>query len=272
MPITINEAREMLKGVVHEWWAQKARPLFGSQLKGRMLEKAPGFSEKSLGYKNFASFVRDCDGIAFRFRGTTDFAIVPANVEKALDEAPQSSEIRLRIRNDFWQAFVGFAVPNQIRAYDRATDKVYRGPADTIPPGALTIPPLKKEDQLSWRRVFVESLGAESPLFNVLPQLTTDGGFKAMADALESFPDLRRRWHSVLVHHVAATIRAWATPHQIPDELWLTQEVAAPVPGEVARKRVYELLDTIPVEQLLELRLPIRWLLDLPMTGKPKKE
>src|SRR6266850_4795879 len=115
MPLNINDAREMLKSVVQEWWTQRARPIFGSQAKAKMLDKSAEFNEKALGYKNFASFVRDCDGVSFRFRGTTtDFVVVPASVEKVLDEPPEAAEIRLKIRNDFWQAFVGFAVPNQI--------------------------------------------------------------------------------------------------------------------------------------------------------------
>lgn len=269
MPVTVAEAKVLLNEVVNEGWGQKARPMLGSQIKARLLQKLPTFNEKDLGYKNFASFIRDCEGIAFRFRGDTDFAVVPAQFEKVLEEKAPSAELRQRIRSDFWQAFVAFAVPNQIRGYIRELDKVFRGPADNIPKDALLIAPIGKEEQLQWRREFVESLGPDSPLSRILPTLTIEGGFKALSDSLEAHPDLRRRWHTVLANHVVGVIRAWATPHGIPDQVWLVSEVSRPITPDTTRKRVYELLDTLPIEDLLDVRLPIRSLLNLPPRKPP---
>src|SRR5689334_21861417 len=115
MPITTNEeAQALLLQVVGEWWSQTGGPLLGSQRKARMLERASDFNEKNFQHKNFSAFVRSCKGIALEIRGTTDFAVVPAEHSAALTAAAQE---QIRIRPAFWRAFVSFPKDDEIRAF-----------------------------------------------------------------------------------------------------------------------------------------------------------
>ena len=270
MPITVTEARQQLQRTVQEWWAETAKPILGSQLKVKLLQAIPDFREQDLGYKNFASFIRDADGIAFKFRGQADFAVVPSQFADVLEASVQE---QLRIRPDLWQAFVGFSVPNQFRAYDQTKDLVIKGPPEAIPQHAIRITPIARETQLEWRREFIKSLGPESPLSGLGSALTLDGGFKEFTERLEPHPHLRRRWHVYLTHYVALAIRDWAKQIDLPDSIWLTQELTAAATPDVVRRRIYELLDAIPVDQLLNLYLPIRSLLDSPpIFRKPPPE
>lgn len=231
-----------------------------------MLERAPDFNEKNFQYNSFSAFVRDCKGIAIDIRGTTDFAVAPAEHAESLSERTEV-EGHTRIRPHFWRAFVSFPKDNEVRSFIPETGRVYIGPPGNCPP-SVPIPPIPREVQLKWRRDFINSLGEESELRSVLPELTLQGGFKAFTVALEDRPGLRKRWHSVLVDRVASTIRAWGEPIKLPDEAWLlgydTSRGTQGITEGGVRQRIYALLDQVRTEDLLELRIPIRWFLDTP--------
>src|SRR5712691_923816 len=143
MPITTNEeAQSLLLQVVEEWWSQTGRPLLGSQLKVRMLQRAPDFNEKHLQHKSFSAFVHSCKGIALEIRGTTDFAVVPAEHSQALT-APTKEQIK--IRPAFWRAFVSFPKDNEIRAFVPDTGQIYIGPPASCPPSVFPIPSIPRE-------------------------------------------------------------------------------------------------------------------------------
>jgi len=269
MSLSEAEARSVLQQVIRDWWAERGYPLVGSQLKARVLQRTPDFDERALGYRNFAAFVRDTDGVAIKFRERSDFAVTPAEHAAVLEEP---SEKRMWVRPDFWQAFVSFAIQGQIRAYDRTHDRIVKGPQESIPQGAIVITPIPMEEQLSWRRHFIEGLGADSPLREVLPNLHSDSGLKIFSSGLGSHADLRRRWNIVWVKHIATYVRAWAEANEIAENMWLTTSPGALEQSGDLRKRVYALLDKIPVEHLLELKIPVRWLLDVPGTEEQQHD
>lgn len=239
--------------------------MLGSQIKSRILKQHPEFKESELGYPNFAAFVRDIKGVASEFRTNADFTAVPAQYSEALKEG---AEEPLRIRKDFWDAFVTFPVPGQFRAYDPANDQIVRGTADNIPAGVFTIVPITAEEQLQWRRDFIKELGEDSSLSEVLPQLQPSGGLRAFSQAIDSRPALKRRWYSMLAQRVAERIRQWARSHDVGDTLWVLSAPSQLQEPEDVRLKIYAVLDRIPVERLLDLSLPVRWLLDVPPTSQ----
>lgn len=260
MSLSKEEAQALLGKVVKEWWSDTGRPLLGSQLKLRMLARAPDFHERNYQYKSFSGFVRETPGVIVDVRGTTDFYVAPADHAQT---PPTEQPKDVRVRAHFWRAFVTFAKQNEARAYNPETGFVFIGSPESIPVNSVKIEPIPKQEQLNWRREFVETQEEDADFKKVLPELVAEGGFKAFTLALETRPALRRRWHAALVSHVAAAIRAWAKPIGLSDSVWLETEMAQ-AGGDLVRQQVLALLEGIKTEDLVELQIPIRMLLRMP--------
>jgi hypothetical protein len=261
MAISKEEAQTLLRKVVEEWTAAKGTPLLGSQLKVRLLEREPTFNERALQYKTFAAFVRDCPGLILETRGNTDFAVVPAGHPEALEDHGGSRTIRPH----FWRAFVSFPKADEVRAFSPTTGLVYIGPAASRPEDAtIPIDPIPVDKQLTWRKQFIESLEEPGDLKNI--QLSTQGGFKAFTLALEDKPALRKRWHGFLLQKVSSAIRTWAEPLKLNESAWIAA-TPAQLSADPLRQKIYKLLDEVNTEDLLNLEIPIRMLLNVPPKG-----
>lgn len=260
MSLNEAEARQLLKTVLSELWPADPRPILGSRLKAALVANAAKngteFDEALLGYRGFADFVSRSGVAAVKFRAGMDILIAPIEHAASLDREPEK---RLTIRPDFWRAFVSFVIVDEARAYDRAHDRVVTGPRETIPADAVPIDPISPITQLEWRRNFVNSL-PNSPLASIQSALRSQKGFKVFAEALRQYPNLRASWNQLWMNEVSAVIRAWGQRYGIPDEVWFKS------PGvqdrEALRARLYEVLDAIPIDNLLEISIPLRWLVE----------
>jgi len=261
MPLNEPEARQLLKAVLNDLWSADPRPILGSRLKAALVANAvkngTEFDERLIGYQGFADFVSRSAFAAVKFRAGMDILIAPIEYAAELDRGPQK---RVTIRPDFWRAFVGFMIVDEARAYDQARDTVVVGPRETIPADAVPIDPIPPATQLEWRRNFLNNLGPDSPLATIQSALRSQKGFKAFAEGLRRYPNLRASWNQAWMNEVSAVIRAWGQQYGIPDEVWLKS------PGvsdqETLRAKLYDVLDAIPIENLLEISIPLRWLVE----------
>jgi hypothetical protein len=184
-----------------------------------------------------------------------------------------------RLRRDFWRAFVEFPIENTVRLYDPGEDKILHEPSGTQRQG-VPIDPVPRETQLQWRRTF----SAEQPETvkeSLLTALDGSGttAFNEFARRLRENPSVMRAWNRYLQKQITDCVAAWATNHGIPEERWLAParriqffrgevEAASAKPQNISqRAEVYNFFDQLPIEDLLQLRVPLEWVLKVTRRG-----
>jgi len=252
--MTKPEADELVSAILKELWDKYRRPVLGSRLKAALEQRATQmgarFSEQELGYRGFGEYLRSHPGVSVTLRSGSDLVAVPT------DESARSGGVQpLWIRPDFWRAFVTFATPDERRFYDPVADTIRRCKGDRQFPGGVEIKPVPKEAQVEWRVEFLRAVRSdEEPQMD----LSSPGFFKAFSSIVRSDRDLLHKWNAVLSKYVSAYIKQWADESGLTEVRWTARREAE---SDDARRRIYERLDKIPVEELLELSIPLKWLL-----------
>lgn len=259
--LTEDQAKDIVRAVLTDIWASEHQPAVGARVKAIVMrmaaERGAEFNERALGYSGFTDFLSKTGVAAVRFRPGTDALVAPPDHAEALHlEAPVQRE---RIRADFWDAFVSFPVPGEVRGYDPAADGIVRSNA-ALAEGTKPITPITRETQVRWREEFIDSLEDDSPLRELKGQFTAPGGLSLFTKALTATPSLRPRWNDFLVGRVRTVIEEWGARHGIA-EVWLARRGEPRSTEPAVRARLYALLDQIPIERLLELRVPLGWLI-----------
>lgn len=261
--LTEDQAKDLLRTVLNQLWQDERRPLVGARLKAVLLKAASDrgaeFSERAIGYSGFTDFVSKSGFAAVKFRPGTDALIVPADEAEVLTR--DEPDRRDRIRPDFWDAFVTFPVPREVRGYDPIADRIVKT-SGSLPPSVKPITPISRETQIQWRKEFIDALGTEgNPLTAVRSQLESPGSLGLFSRTLSGYPEMRSRWSDFLARHVRDVIQAWAKENDV-EEVWLVTSHRQIAEDGATRARLYALLDQIPIGKLLELRIPLGWLID----------
>src|SRR6266446_4434235 len=141
-----DQARELLRKILNQVWQDERQPIVGARLKAALLRAAAEaggeFSERAIGYTGFTDFVAKSGLAAVKFRPGTDALIAPIDAADVLTASePQR---RNRIRSDFWDAFVSFLLPGEVRGYDPELDQIIRT-TGSLPAGVKPITPITRE-------------------------------------------------------------------------------------------------------------------------------
>lgn len=244
--------------MLSEFWEQRKRPILGSQLKAVLSDRASqlgeDFDEHALGYRSFSDFLADSGIAAIRIRPGTDLLAAPIGHENALEEEP---ERRPRLRKEIWDAFVRFPVPGESRYYVPGEDTVRVQPNSMPPPADSTlIEPIPAETQLEWRRAFIHGL-PEGEQSRLRETLESERPFAEFSKSLGG--PTRKAWITYFVSSVFDLVRTWAKQSGIDESVYLERRRDG---LRDVRAAIYSVLDSVPTERLLELRIPIRWFLD----------
>ena len=184
-----------------------------------------------------------------------------------------------RLRRDFWRAFIEFPVQNTVRLYDPAEDKVLHEDAGTQRQG-IVINPVPRETQLQWRRTFSEEQ-PEAIRNDLLAALDGVGAavFNEFSRRLRENPSVMRAWNRYLQKQITDHVAMWAATNDIPEERWLALsrgiqffraagEAAVARPQNISqRAELYNFFDQLPIEDLLQLRVPLEWVLKVTRRG-----
>ncbi|HEV2177907.1 MAG TPA: hypothetical protein VGW33_12015 [Terriglobia bacterium] len=158
-----------------------------------------------------------------------------------------------------WLAFVAFQKPGERRYFDRAKDQVLKVPESTDQPTLPEIVPFTKEEQLNWRREFAERIEPGNPLKEkLLHSLCTPSPLHEFSSCLRLEPAAQNSWYRFLSQKVRAGIEDWAKKNGLGPEVQLEHEAAVDS-AENERRKLYSVLDKIPVNLLLDLTVPLRW-------------
>jgi len=274
MPLDLARSQQLLVRIVEEGFAERHSPLPGAYVKAQLLSHAVDqgetFSERALGFKGFLEFVKTVQQVAIQGRSGSDVLLAPITAGDLLSAFAESLP---RLRRDFWRAFIEFPVPNTVRLYDQNDDRILHEDAGTTKQGIL-IEPISRETQLQWRRTFSEeqSGNLKSTLLAAL-EGTGSGPFNEFARRLRENPSVMRAWNRFVQKLITDHVSAWARANNVPEECWSagkqtsfnggggTDGLPSKVQNIGQRAELYNLFDSVPLEDLLELRVPLGWVL-----------
>jgi hypothetical protein len=273
-------ARDLLLRVVKKYYEERHSPVPGALVKASLVTEAQKegaeFSEQHLGFRKFIEFVRTVPEVAIQGRSGSDVLLAPVTASELL--AAYATPLP-RLRRDFWRAFVEFPVENAVRLYDPAEDKILHEHEGTQRQG-VPIDPVPQEMQLQWRRTFSEEQ-PETIKDNLLTALNGAGTavFNEFARRLRENPSVTRAWNHYLQKQITDCVASWAKAHGIPEERWLAParrfqffrsegEAVAAKPQNISqRAELYNFFDQLPIEDLLQLRVPLEWVLKVTRRG-----
>ena len=267
--LDLNFALQLTREIVRDNFAKKGKAISGATLKALLLKKAEGagksFQERVLGFRSFLDFVSSDKELTVERRDGSDFLVQPstgATVDTSSTDtlSPQlltRQDSQPRIREDIWFAFMSFPRQGIRREYNRETGRVLYLPENTETANGVLITPFTKEQQIEWRKEFTKTVDAG--LRESLEQaLGAHNAFREFSISLKLQPDLMKKWNVFLLSKVEPVISAWAEQNKIPTETWRQRKTEW---RDNQRRALYRLLDEVPVEDLLETKVPLRWFL-----------
>jgi hypothetical protein len=231
--------------------------------------KGATFNERELGLRNFHEFVKTVPDIAVQIRAGSDMLLAPATAGDILSAYARPLP---RLRRDFWRAFIEFSVPNTVRLYDSAEDRIF---VESLPAArkGIVIEPATRESQIAWRRSFSEEQ-PDSIRESLLLALEGTGTsvFNEFARRLRENPPVMHSWNRYLQKQITDYAASWATSNNVPEDRWCsgtsrsdegTLKEAMPTKKHSIGQRaeLYNFLDNLPIEDLLQLRVPLEWVL-----------
>lgn len=184
---------------------------------------------------------------------------------------PHGASFR-RLRSDVWLAFVA-GTPVGRRFLNRTSGEVKSGQTGIPEPAQswVELTPIDQEEDKADAIRFLEEEGLSG---NVELEHALDGGgwFHLFAKSLQAIdPSAAFRWKRRRSHRVTAVVEEWRSRNDLPSELIYevpsTQRRALTTRGSKAdanaesldlRDLVLNILRGMPVEELLDLRVPIR--------------
>jgi len=274
------QARELLVQIVQKYFSERHSPLPGAFVKAQMLAEAEKagttFSERELGFRRFIEFVRTVPQIAIQGRSGSDILLAPGTAVELL--AAYASPLP-RLRRDFWRAFIEFPVERTVRLYDHDEDKIVYEEVGTQRRG-IVIEPISRETQLQWRMTFSEEQ-PEPFKSNLLTALRGAGTaiFNEFSRRLRENPSVMRAWNRYLQKQITDHVAEWAVANKVPEERWLAPSYGVQLfraPGDALlskpqnisqRAELYNFFDQLPIEDLLQLRVPLEWVLRVTRRG-----
>ncbi len=271
--LSIEDARALLVQIVQGLYDKRRSPVPGALVKARLISEAAiagsAFSERDYGMKNFLEFVKTSPQVAFQLRIGSDMLLAPSTAGDTLSAYARPLP---RLRRDFWRAFIEFSIAGTVRLYDTTEDKIFVEQLPTSRKG-IVIEPVSREIQIAWRRAFAEEQpdSVRGPLLASLEGAGT-AIFNEFARRLRESPTVMHAWNRYLQKQITDQVSAWATASGVCEDRWSSGTSRSddgtskePMPTKThsigQRAELYNFLDNLPIEDLLQLRVPLDWVL-----------
>jgi hypothetical protein len=288
-----HEALRLLQAVVVERHAAGRRTIAAGLKPVLQRRSVNTFSEGSLGFPTFRSFLQDAarKGV-IRLRPTLeDYEVLPPG-DDPIDSAVTGArslrrrEPRPRVRPDLWRAFVDWR-QGWKRVYDIEQDRAVMFPEATPeagdapeyahvrqawlanPDAFREITPITQNDQLTWMQEF--SIADPDPAMRLALQtaLATESPLRAFTNTVRTNTASSNRWHAERLRRVAEVIRGWASENSLEVQIFQKREMpeSFATHGDTPewstlRQKVHVAVDRMPVADLLRLSIPIEYIID----------
>lgn len=266
MALALEALYEIAAQVVRELHEKRHAPIPGAILKpavtSALASQGETFDTKALGLSSFAEFVAAIPGVALQRRPGSDFLVAPTSSNEVL---AAFAEDKPPIRRDFWRAFVEFPTASAVRLYDPTSDKIRTEPIDSGAEG-IVVEPIPLELQLRWRREFAAEQSGETR--DALASITERPGrtaFNDFARYIRDNPNVFRVWNRYQQKQVVDWVERWSQKNGLSDDVWRgASRSSVNQPTTLNRRaEIYNLLDQVPIEDLLQIKVPLEWLLKI---------
>ena len=271
--LKIEDARALLVRIVQGLYDKRHSPVPGALVKAQLVGEAAKqnatFNEREYGLKNFLEFVKTVPEIAVQIRIGSDMLLAPSTAGDLLLAYARPLP---RLRRDFWRAFIEFPIADTKRLYDKEEDKILVEQLPTTRKG-IVIEPVLRETQIAWRKGFAEEQ-PDSVKGSLLESLQGAGSavFNEFARRLRENPSVMQAWNRFLQKQITDHVGAWATANGVSEDRWCSGTsraddgaVKEAMPTKThsigQRAELYNFLDQVSIEDLLQLRVPLEWVL-----------
>jgi hypothetical protein len=144
----------------------------------------------------------------------------------------------------------------------------------------IVIEPIAREVQVEWRRNFAQE--QPDPVRGTLLAALDGVGtavFNEFARRLRENPSVMHTWNRYLQKQVTDRVAQWAAANGVSEDRWCSgisrsDDVSSrePMPTKThsigQRAELYNFLDSVPIEDLLQLRVPLDWVLKVTRENK----
>ena len=148
----------------------------------------------------------------------------------------------------------------------------FRAEVQTAPAAFLDIEPISEATEVSWMREFAQGVD-DPPRAALLGALSTSRPTSAFTALISGMSGERDRWKAARTQHVAQAIREWVASHRLEHiEVFERNRTAAPARSprleragpddQVLRERIIRVIERLPLDELLALRVPLQYTLD----------
>jgi hypothetical protein len=298
MDSRLDAAFELLRSTVEQLHSE-GRRIYSASLKPELRRRTSnGFDETKLGngfakFRHFLELAEEREVISLtRAPAGPDLLVTPRGLSPVNPTAPEEAadgrqEKGTFIRPELWKAFV-FWSDDQVRLYDRETGRIAAFSITPMPlepeqvtkqrelwkagsPRYVKINQIRMDRQLEWMREFAEELNGLLRT-HLLMSLENDKPFRAFHMALQIDAATRSQWKTRHVQLVAAEIKQWAEQAGLAIPIYAsptpTDERPSPPESPPApdlshvRQQVHAAVDRMPLSKLLELKIPLGYLID----------
>jgi hypothetical protein len=271
--IGLERSYELLDKVVQNLYSRRHSPVPGAMVKAQLMIEAQleglVFNERQLGFDSFLSYIKTASRISIQIRPGSDMLLVPSTVTDTLSAYAVPLPI---IRRDFWRAFIAFPVENSLRIYDPDEDKIFYDIVPTNRKG-IAIDPVTRAEHIGWRKTFAKDQ-PEPTSQELLTLLNNDGPsiFTEFARRLRENPAIMHAWNLYLQKKITDRVIEWGNANGITEERWsgglskfnlnrTLDRNSFTMQNLGQRAELYNFLDNLPIDDLLQLRVPLDWVL-----------
>lgn len=241
----------------------------GVGAKMRQLDRT--FALKNAGLKSFRDLL---DAAVGRRLIELDRAPDDYVVRLTVPDAPPTPTSRPRsLRRDLWSAILDWS-PDARYAFNRLTRATERVQGE-ITPDQVLAPTLSKEHHVQWMADFAATEIARDDQSPLVEALSADDPAATFAAALGGNDSVSRRWKRHLRHRIIDRALAWSQENHVPvADISAPEAVRTPEPAAVAhpnmssdsdddqlREQILSVLHTLPLHELLRLRIPVGYTL-----------
>ncbi|MGK3199610.1 hypothetical protein [Amycolatopsis sp. MEPSY49] len=259
---------------------------------------AGGFNELDQGFESFRQFLvaaESAGAILVRLPSYGSGHDAYVGLPEEAESIPSRESSPRRIRSDIWSSFFDFR-PNMVHVFDRREHRAVIFPTDPVPmePSSTTelraryqsspgefykIEPISFDEQLGWMNEFTAT-AAEEHRSLLGEALKMERPLAAFTAAVRANSALASQWNSFRIQHVTGKVKQWMELHGLEFDLYdpnilpvrpakrTRETVNKPEErsstgrdGEELRKRILQALAKMPLSELLQLRIPVEYML-----------
>lgn len=272
---TADEAVTLLTRAVTELH-ETGRATKAAGVSARMRRMDPAFSIDRTPFSSFRGVIEAAvaRNLVSAERGASDFELRPVS-SASNDTVPSASNARTTLRPDLWRALLDWT-PNVRHGFNRASKNTI-SLGETVPDDTVLVPSVSRDERVSWMTAFTEEEADLAVKSSLAEGLASDDPASGFMSAVRSSTTLQRRWKRVLRGKILARAEEWAAANTIPpDDMYVASRPTTPRPvvtppspvpsagdsgSEDTRERILAMLSTLPLHELLKLRIPLEYTL-----------